>query len=291
MKNLLTFDIEDWYHPNLADPDLLQKLEPEDRVEEPTLRILNMLDQTKNTATFFILGDVAEKFPKLVQEISRRGHEVASHGYRHNLVYDYTRVQFETDVARAVATLREITGQQVLGYRAPSWSLGKRTPWAWEVLHSLGFKYDSSLYPFATFLYGDNSSPRFAYDITVKEGVELREIPPSVAGIFGKRMPFSGGFYFRVAPYSYIKWGIRQCNRQGQPANMYLHPWELDVGQPRLKVSAVRRFLLYANIERTERKLLKLLREYSFVSIQEFFSFEEATSSCGDSLKNSSAIV
>lgn len=277
MKNILTFDIEDWYHPNLADKDLLSSLPQEDRVEAPTLRIINMLEDTNNKATFFVVGDVAEKFPHLVQKIVDSGHEVSSHGYRHNLVYDYTRVQFDTDIGKSVELLSSITGQPVLGYRAPSWSLGKKTPWAWEVLHAHDFIYDSSMYPFETFLYGDNSSPRFDYEIPISKNVSLREFPPSVAEILKRRVPFSGGFFFRIVPYACIKMAIRQYNRRNRPAIIYLHPWEIDVDQPRADVDMKRKFILYANIEKTEAKLMKALREFSFTSIQDYYQLKSIT--------------
>lgn len=275
MKNILTFDIEDWYHPNLADKHLLSGLTLTDRVEAPTLKILDMLAEADSTATFFVVGDVAEKFPDLVREIIRRGHEVGSHGYRHNLVYDYTKAQFETDLKASFDLLSNIIGDDVLGYRAPSWSLGKRTPWAWQVLKQAGFSYDSSMYPFETFLYGDNQSPRFNHEIALADGSRFREFPPSAADVFGKRLPFSGGFFFRVVPYSLIKAGVRQYNQAGHPAILYLHPWEIDPEQPRLKVDAKKRFILYANIEKTERKLRKLLHDLRFVSIRDYFGLAE----------------
>jgi len=277
MKNILTFDIEDWYHPNLADQELLATLPAEDRVEAPTLKIIDLLGQTNNKATFFVVGDIVEKFPHLVKKIVEQGHEVASHGYRHNLVYNYTKNQFETDLRSSLAALRAVTDEPILGYRAPSWSLGERTPWAWEALQKLGFVYDSSLYPFKTFLYGDNNASRFNYEIEINNSVSLMEHPPSVAQLFGKRIPFSGGFFFRVIPYPFIKLGIRQYNRAGHPAIVYLHPWEIDVEQPRLDVDAKRRFILYANIKKTEKKLFKLLQDLEFVSIRDYYNLKPET--------------
>lgn len=275
MKNILTFDVEDWYHPNLADLEKLPGVKIENRVLEPTFKILNMLDATGNKATFFVLGEVAEKFPELLREIVQRGHEVASHGYRHNLVYNCTKSQFETDLETAVSLLQKVTKQKVLGYRAPSWSLHKKTtPWAWEVLDSVGFVYDSSIYPYKTFLYGDVEAPRFAYQIDLAAGKHLTEVPPSVAELFGKRLPFSGGFFFRVVPYRFIKWSMKQYNRANVPAVIYLHPWEIDTGQPRLPVGIKKRFILYANIKRTEMKLGKLLDEFRFTTMKDYFGFE-----------------
>ncbi|MFQ5601723.1 MAG: XrtA system polysaccharide deacetylase [bacterium] len=272
MINLLTFDIEDWYHPTLAYGDSLDTKNIEPRVVEPTLRILNMLEQTKNRATFFVLGEVAEKFPDLVKAMIDQGHEVASHGFCHDLVYDYTKYQFETDIKKSVEVLEGITNQKVQGYRAPSWSLNSHTDWAWEILHEHGFQYDSSLYPFETYLYGDNSSPRFQYEIELKDGEKLIEIPPSALEVMQKRLPFSGGFFLRIFPLWYIYRGIRQYNNQQKPAVMYLHPWELDVEQPRLTLKAKDRFILYANLKNTEKKLRRLLQKIKFTSIKEYLS-------------------
>ncbi|NIT72231.1 DUF3473 domain-containing protein [candidate division KSB1 bacterium] len=272
--NLLTFDIEDWYHPNLAEIGSAKDIEPEDRVVEPTLRIIKMLERTNNKATFFVLGEVAEKFPELVQEMIRKGHEVASHGYRHNLVYNYTKYQFETDIEQSVEILEKAINQKVIGYRAPSWSLNRSTTWAWKVLHSFGFKYDSSLYPFKTFLYGDDTSPRFDYTIQIEDGKTLKEIPPSAVEVFGSRMPFAGGFFLRVTPLWYVRWCISHYNKQGKPAVIYLHPWEIDLEQPRLALSAKERFIMYANLRNTERKLFQIMKKYDFTSIRDYFAFD-----------------
>jgi polysaccharide deacetylase family protein (PEP-CTERM system associated) len=276
MKNLLTFDIEDWYHPNLAHPEALAEMEMEDRVVEPTLRILNILDNTENTATFFVVGEIVEKFPDLVREILARGHEVGSHGHRHNLVYHYTKHQFETDISRSIQLLREATGRKILGYRAPSWSLDHdRTPWAWEVLADNELQYDSSLYPYKTFLYGSNEAPTTRYLVDIDDGRKMREIPPSAIELAGRRFPFSGGFFFRAAPLWYIFWCIRRYNAAGHPANIYLHPWEIDPGQPRVPVGPKDRLILYLNISRTERKLQRLCETFRFVSIREHLGLEQ----------------
>ncbi len=281
MDNILTFDIEDWYHPNLANKEALAKLEMEDRVVEPTLRILNMLDDTENFATFFVLGDIAEKFPDLILEIVNRGHEVGSHGYRHNLVYNYTKIQFETDIKKSVSVLETAINKKIVGYRAPSWSFNEKTPWAWDVLHDNGFLYDSSMYPFKTFLYGCNESPRFKYKKELQNGKTFTELPPSVVECFGKRLPFSGGFFFRVSPALYVNWCIRRINKLGKPTVVYLHPWEIDVEQPRVDVSTKDNFILYANLHKTEKKLQTLLRRHSFISIAEYLSLDQTKLSAG----------
>ena len=285
MMNILTFDIEDWYHPNLAIIDSEKSIKIEDRVVDPTLKIINMLEQTNNRATFFVLGEVAKKFPELVQEMINKGHEVGSHGYRHDLVYNYTKYQFETDIQKAVEVLENITNQKVLGYRAPSWSLNEQTPWVWETLLSHGFKYDSSIYPYKTFLYGNNSSPRFIHQFELKNGELMQEVPPSAVEVLGKRLPFSGGFFLRVSPTWYLDWGISQYERVGKPAVIYLHPWEIDVEQPRLQLSTKDRFIMYVNIRKTETKLMRLLNKYQFESIKNYLSLStEAKNSASNSL-------
>ncbi len=270
MMNLLTFDIEDWYHPNLVSHDSMDISKYEDRVVEPTLRIINMLAETNNKATFFVLGEVAMKFPELIQEIVKKGHEVGSHGYRHNLIYNYTKYQFETDINKSVKLLENTINQKILGYRAPSWSLNEKTPWVWEVLNAFGFEYDSSMYPYKTFLFGNNNSPRFEYDIELQNGSKIKEIPPSAAEIMKKRVPFAGGFFLRVAPVWYIDWCIKQYNELGKPAVIYLHPWEIDVGQPRLPLSKKDRFITYANLNKAEEKLFRLLKKFKFESIKNY---------------------
>ncbi|MCG8604722.1 polysaccharide deacetylase family protein [bacterium] len=276
-KHLLTFDIEDWYHPTLAHRDGHLKGELEDRVVEPTLRIISLLHKTNNKATFFVLGQVAEKFPDLIREMVQHGHEVGSHGYAHNLVYDYTKYQFETDIARSIEVLQKAADITVFGYRAPSWSLNQRTPWAWQVLKSFGFSYDSSLYPFKTYLYGDNEASRFEYEIEIENDDPIMELPPSAIEVGGRRLPFAGGFFLRVAPLWYIRFGLRQYEKFGRSAVVYLHPWEIDVDQPRLPASRRDRFIMYANIERTEAKLLYLLERYRFDSIANYLAATQRT--------------
>lgn len=272
MLNILTIDVEDWYHPTLTGIDCPDdSLKGKDRVVNNTLKILDLLEQTKNFATFFILGEVAEKYPELVKEIAEKGHEVGSHGYRHNLVYNSTKQKFDADIKKSVEILEGITNQKIIGYRAPSWSLNEKTSWAWEVLHTFGFKYDSSLYPYKTFLFGNNNYPRFTYDIETGENFNLKEIPPSVIEIFKKRLPFSGGFFFRVSPYWYIKWCINQYKKAGMPTVIYIHPWELDMNTPCLSVGFRERLLLYVNKKNTEKKLYRLLNEYKFTSLKEYF--------------------
>jgi polysaccharide deacetylase family protein (PEP-CTERM system associated) len=266
VNNLLTFDIEDWYHPHLVSSSVRENPAPQSRVVEPTGRILRMLAETGNRATFFVLGCIAEAFPELVLSIRKAGHEVASHGYGHRLVYGRTQAEFVEDVRRSKLALERVLGEPVLGYRAPSWSLNEKTPWALSGLAELGFLYDSSLFPFRTYLYGSNKNPRFVRRMEAG----LVEMPPSVIRILGRRLPFCGGFYFRSLPYRFIRRALMSFNRkEGEPAMLYLHPWELDPDQPKPIGLRPGRFIQYHGLAGTESKLRRLLNEFRFISIRE----------------------
>lgn len=270
MKNLLTFDIEDWYHPSLVGSDHSEWDQYEDRVIKPTFKILDMLSETGNKATFFVLGYIAQRFPAMVQRMKKDGHEIASHGYGHQVVYCLNRREFTDDLLRSKDILEEIIQDEIIGYRAPSWSLNEKTGWVWDILHDNGIIYDSSQFPFKTFLYGSLSNPRFLNKIEIEPGKEIIEIPPSVLEIFGKRIPFCGGFYFRVLPYWFIQYAIKKINGQeNQAALLYLHPWELDPSQPKLSIGIKHRFVQYYNLTRTEKKLARLLAGFKFISIKE----------------------
>jgi polysaccharide deacetylase family protein (PEP-CTERM system associated) len=268
MNNILTFDLEDWYHGNFLDNN--DQVHPVDRIVEPTLRIIDILRKTSNKATFFVLGCVADKHPELVKEVYREGHEIASHSYEHKFSYSRDRDRFATDVKESVDTLENIIGAKIYGYRAPYWSLYLETDWAWEVLRQNGLLYDSSLYPYRTYLYGDSTIPRFRFDL---HNCSLFEIPPSILEISKVRIPFCGGFYFRILPYRFVKWGISRTNQlDKQPAVFYLHPYEIDVEKPRSSQGIRNNFILHANIKRAERKLWSLLMDFSFVSIRDYYN-------------------
>jgi polysaccharide deacetylase family protein (PEP-CTERM system associated) len=267
MNNILTFDIEDWYHGNFLDDS--SHMDPVDRVVEPTLKITSMLRDTSNKATFFVLGCVADKHPGLIKEISREGHEIASHSYEHRLAYDLDPGVFAEDIKRSVGTLEDIVGEKIRGYRAPYWSLYRNTDWAWDVLEENGLLYDSSLYPYKTYLYGDNTIPRFRFDLAKSP---LFEVPPSTLEISRMRIPFCGGFYFRVLPYWFVRWGIKRINRsEDEPAMFYLHPYEIDPAKPRSSQGLRNNFILHANVKRTEGKLVRLLTDFQFVSIRDYY--------------------
>ena len=271
MFNILTFDIEDWYHAKLVHRSVSEWQNYKDRVVEPTLKILKLLSRTNNKATFFVLGYVAEMFPELVQKITNEGHEVASHSYGHQLIYNLNEKKFTEDLKRSKNIIEDILGEQILGYRAPSWSFNESTAWVWNILYENGFRYDSSLFPFKVFLYGSNSHPRFLHQKEIEQGKVIFEIPPSVIERFGKRIPCSGGFYFRTLPYWFIRFALNCINKkEHQPAVVYLHPWEIDLDQPRFTIGLRNRFIQYHNLNKTEIKLKHLLNEFKFTSIKDY---------------------
>ena len=221
-------------------------------------------------ATFFILGIVAEQHPELVQDIHKVGHEIASHGYGHELVYELTETQFRQDLLRSMRILEEITGGPILGYRAPSFSIVQKTPWALDILLELGFRYDSSIYPIQYDRYGIPNAQRFPHVVHSNGEKVLWEFPPCTYRLLGRNVPIAGGGYFRFFPYSLTRACIRSLHKKGLPAMVYLHPWELDSGQPRFKPELKNRIRHYINLDKTEPRLKQLLRDFTFTTVSDF---------------------
>jgi polysaccharide deacetylase family protein (PEP-CTERM system associated) len=214
-----------------------------------------------------VLGWVAEQRPDLVREIADRGHEIASHGYGHALLTSLTPAEFEEDVDRSLEALARCGVSEVLGYRAPSFTVVERTKsWALDTLERGGFRYDSSIFPVGFHPdYGIGDAPLAPYAVTDR----LREFPMSVVDVFGKRLPVGGGGYFRLLPYAYTKFFMAKCNAAGRPAVFYLHPWELDPEQPRVKLPRSKHFRHYFNLDKTERRLDALLGDFRFGTVKE----------------------
>jgi polysaccharide deacetylase family protein (PEP-CTERM system associated) len=268
--NVLTIDVEDYFHPNALDGSLA----PADwdalpqRAEANTHRILDLLDEFDVRATFFVVGWIAERHPALVREIAARHHEVACHGFDHRLVYRLGPDGFREDVRRAQATLEDRLGQRVRGFRAATYSIVADTLWALDILIEAGFEYDSSIFPVHHDLYGIPGFSRQPVRIRRPAG-EILEIPASTLRLLGRNWPIAGGGYFRILPYALNAWAIRHLNRREQvPAIVYLHPWELDPEQPRLAVRGLTRFRMYTNLERTEGKVRRLLADFRFGPIE-----------------------
>ncbi|MDP4162810.1 MAG: polysaccharide deacetylase family protein [Bacillota bacterium] len=264
MNNLLSVDVEDWYHANALDIPISQWGTYESRVVGNTKRIIELFEKYEVKATFFVLGCVAEQHPGLIKEIVSHGHEVASHGRYHQLVYTLTEEQFREDVRKSKAILEDITGKQVSLYRAPSWSIKLDQLNRLTILQEEGYLGDSSLQPFWTPLSGNNKSPMEPfYPIVNGERLSLLEIPPTVINVAGLRLPFAGGFYLRFFPSFLVKQAMRLVNLQ-RKGLVYIHPWEFDVNMPRVEKSALVKFIHYNNIASTETKLEKMLQNFHF---------------------------
>jgi polysaccharide deacetylase family protein (PEP-CTERM system associated) len=220
--------------------------------------------------TFFVLGWVAEREPALVRAIQARGHEIACHGYGHQMITRLSREEFATDVRRAKAAIENATGAPVIGYRAPTFSVVRETLWSLDILAETGFEYDSSIFPIAHDRYGIADAVRFPHRVPIRTGLEIGEFPLSTVGRGRWRFPVAGGGYFRLFPYSVTRWAIRHLNEvERQPAIVYLHPWEIDVDQPRLAVGRVSHLRHAINTRTTEAKLRRLLREFRFGPVRE----------------------
>jgi polysaccharide deacetylase family protein (PEP-CTERM system associated) len=264
--NAMTIDVEDYFHVSVFDGVVPRRLweSLESRVCGNTERLLTILDEYGVKGTFFVLGWVAERHPGLVARIAAAGHEIASHGYGHRLVYDQIPKAFREDVRRAKDLLEAASGRPVLGYRAPSYSITPRSLWALDILIEEGYRYDSSIFPIRHDRYGIPLSPRHAYLLERTVG-SIVETPASTTRVGFLNLPVAGGGYFRILPYEWTRWGIERVNRrEGRPAIFYLHPWEIDPDQPRLKAGLLSRFRHYRNLHKTEDRLRQLLTQFTF---------------------------
>lgn len=271
MNNALSFDIEDWFQVENLKASIARETWDglELRVEANTRKILALLREHDAKATFFVLGWVAERCPALVQEIAREGHEVASHGYGHHLVYDLTPKAFREDVLRSKQILEDLTQRPVQGYRAPSFSITPQTLWALDILKDAGFDYDSSVFPTSFHdRYGFANAGRLPF--VWPNG--LKEIPLAVLPLGKLAFPIAGGGYFRLFPYPLFRRALAHLNGKRQAFTFYLHPWELDPKQPRVQVPWAYRFRHYVNLERTEPRLRNLLRDFRFTTIRSAYA-------------------
>ena len=265
ITNYLTIDVEDYFQVSAFEGVIQPQDWPsqESRVERNTDKILQILSSLGITATFFVVGWVAERFPQLVQAIVGAGHQLGCHSYLHRRIYTLSQEEFREDTKKAKAILEDISGRPVLGYRAPSYSITQKSLWALDILQELGFRYDSSIFPIHHDLYGMPGSPRFPYQLP---NHDMREYPISTAHLLGRNLPVSGGGYFRLFPYCFTKAALKRINtHEGQPFVFYLHPWEVDPGQPRFShASALSRFRHYSNLDKTEARFRQLLSDFAF---------------------------
>ena len=263
--NAMTVDVEDYFQVSGFDAVVSRASwdSRESRVVRNTERLLDLFAESQVTATFFVLGWVAERFPALVRRIVGGGHEVASHGYEHRLVYSQTSRQFRDDLRRARLALEQAGGCPVLGYRAPSFSIVRDSLWAIDVLIEEGYVYDASIYPIRHDRYGIPGWPRSVHRID-RPGGTIWELPGSTLRVAATNLPIGGGGYFRLLPYGWTRHGFRRLNAAGLPAIFYLHPWEIDPEQPRIPANRLSSFRHYRNLARTEDRLRRLLQEFSF---------------------------
>jgi polysaccharide deacetylase family protein (PEP-CTERM system associated) len=277
MLNALTIDVEDYFQVSAFESVIHYEMwdRYESRVEQNTYHILDLLDEYQTQATFFVLGWIAERHPKLVRIIHERGHEVASHGYSHRRIYTQSIHQFCEETRRSKGILEDTTGQAIKGYRAASYSITKKSLWALDILTEEGFRYDSSIFPIRHDLYGISDSRRFSHMIHGREHGTILECPLSTVRIAGINFPVAGGGYLRMFPYRFTHWAIRHLNqKERQPAIVYFHPWEIDPSQPRIRTNWKSRFRHYTKLNQMEVKLRKLLSSFSFgPMVQAFQSF------------------
>ena len=271
--NAMTIDVEDYFQVS-AFASTIPREQWESlpcRVERNIDIALALLDEGKAHATFFTLGWIAERYPGIVRRIVDNGHELASHGYGHQRVSELSRNEFNEDISRAKKTLEDLSGSPVIGYRAPSFSIGADNLWALDLLQEAGYQYSSSIYPIRHDHYGMPDAPRFAHYPRGEDG--LLELPPTTAILLGRNLPAAGGGYFRLLPYQTSRWLIRRVNRQdGEPCIFYFHPWELDPDQPRqFNISAKTRFRHYINLKRMESRIQSLLRDFHWDRMDRIF--------------------
>lgn len=273
IRNAMTCDVEDYFQVSAFAPYIDRASWPtrECRVEANMERILALYERHGVRATFFTLGWIAERYPAMVRRIVDAGHELASHGYGHLRASDQSRAEFDNDIRSSKALLEDIGGQAVVGYRAPSFSIGHANLWALDALHEAGYRYSSSIYPIAHDHYGMPDAPRFAFYPNGPDG--LLEVPITTVKMAGRNLPAGGGGYFRLLPYALSRWMMEKVNREdGEPALFYFHPWEVDPGQPRPEgLGAKARFRHYVNIDRMERRLEQLARDFKWDRMDRIF--------------------
>ncbi len=269
--NALTVDVEDYFQVSAFAKSIDQGDWDKHplRVENNTRRLLDIFDEAQIKCTFFVLGWVAERNKNLVREIASRGHEVASHGYSHQLIYNQTPEVFREETIRSKALLEDIVQTPVRGYRAASYSITQNSLWALDILAEAGFIYDSSIFPVRHDRYGIPGAKEIPHVLKTPRGHSLIEFPLSTAKIFNHKLPVAGGGYFRLYPYALTKAGLGQINRRQQPFIFYLHPWEIDPEQPKIKAGLFSRFRHYNNLEKCESRLQQLIKDFRFTTTWE----------------------
>jgi polysaccharide deacetylase family protein (PEP-CTERM system associated) len=266
VRNAFTVDVEDYFQvegfAQVVDRSSWNGFRT--RVRESTATLLEMLAQRKVHATFFVLGWVAQKHPEIVRELAHAGHEIASHGMSHRLIYTQTPAEFRRETHEAKALLEDLCQKPVVGYRAATYSITRRSLWALDILCEEGFQYDSSIFPMRHDRYGIPDAEPRPHVLTTPGGGRLVEFPISVLRYGGVKIPVAGGGYFRLFPYWFTRWALRRLNRRQQEFVFYVHPWEVDPGQPRIQANAFSRFRHHLNLDRCAQRLGRLLDEFEF---------------------------
>lgn len=263
--NAISIDVEEWHQTALLNREGHNSIITD--LPKNIYEILSLLDEYHTKATFFVVGSVAKKYPDVIKTISEKGHEIGSHGYLHRLVYKISKQEFIEDVSHSLNVLRKTTHTEIIGYRAPTWSITKNTHWAIDVLKSLGLRYDSSIYPMSINLFNCRDFKKFPYEI-IKDFIEF---PPSIFQFLGFNFPFVGGTFLRFFSFNFIKNKIIEINRKGYPAMVYFHSWEFDDGAPNMDVPKWKNLVQYGNLKSMKVKLRLLLRNFKFCSIKELF--------------------
>ncbi|MDO8603527.1 MAG: DUF3473 domain-containing protein [Candidatus Omnitrophota bacterium] len=269
--NALSFDVEEWFH-NTNMEKYVKRSEwdgYESRIERNIEPILSLLETKKTLATFFILGWVAQRHPDMVKRIAEKGHEIATHGWSHMRAYQQSPDEFEAELKKSINTLKNITGQSVLGHRAACFSITPDSQWVIDVLLRNGIMYDSSIYPVMHDKYGMIGSPRFPYVLRQEKGQRLLEFPLATYKFLKINIPVAGGGYFRLYPYSFTRLCINKLNQDGYPAMVYLHPPEFDTNQPKIKIDPINKFRIYVGINNNLKKLKQLLEDFKFAPVKE----------------------
>lgn len=273
--NALTVDFEDWYQ-GLEIPHT-EWTGYEDRIERSSRRVLEIFDAASVRATFFVLGDVARRHPELVREIAAGGHEVATHGWSHTLVYKLTPETFREELMRSIRLLEDLSGRPVIGHRAPFFSITRQSLWALEILGECGIRYDSSVFPVLNYRYGIEDAPRWPYVVRGARS-EISEFPITTWRVLGRNLPVAGGAYFRIFPYALTRWAFRSINRAGNAAVFYIHPWEFDPDHPRIPLPRRIALTHYANLGAVARRMSRLLRDFAFAPMKDVLGIDSAVS-------------
>ena len=271
MLNAFSVDLEEYFQVANFDRYIDRRRWPElsSRAEAQTHRLLDLCDRTRTRATFFALGWVAERQPQLVREIAARGHEIACHGYGHELVYEIGPERFREDLKRARGVIEDAAGARVEGYRAPSFSITERSLWALEILAEEGFRFDSSIFPVRHHRYGIPDFPREPVRLALPSGRTIVEFPLTTFAWGPLRFPVAGGGYLRLLPFALLRWGIGRLVAAGRPTVLYVHNWEIDAEQPRQRVPALVRWNHYHNLERVEERLGALLEKAQYSTLRD----------------------